>query len=264
MQTEINIKAKGNIKIEYKTVTFKTDLLTNTDFKNVLDNWKHNGYDTDGVYEIDNNINYNGHKAMRIFENANSTSFFGPTQILKVKLDSAKRYELSAYFYRDGTSSYGDLNNIIRMYATLGDENGIKESWLKLDNAGTVNNSTCLESECFSLNKNTLTNKTWTYVSATSYPGNPSVGTTGINLIYNFSIDYLAGGNKNSTSNIWIAMPHLYEIEEKSIRKGNKIENLPIPTKEGYTFTGWFTDIYGGEKINENEIIKINEIQNPQ
>ena len=39
-------------------------------------------------------------------------------------------------------------------------------------------------------------------------------GTNDANLIYKFSIDYLAGGNKNSASNIWIAIPHIYEIEK--------------------------------------------------
>lgn len=48
-------------------------------------------------------------------------------------------------------------------------------------------------------------------------------------------------------------MLHIYETEEKSIRKGNKIKNLPTPAKEGYTFTGWFTDAYSEDKINENK-----------
>ena len=42
----------------------------------------------------------------------------------------------------------------------------------------------------------------------------------------------------------------------KSIGKGHKIRNLQTPAKEGYTFTGWFTDVYSENKINENEIIK--------
>ena len=72
------------------------------------------------------------------------------------------------------------------------------------------------------------------------------------NLIRIFSIDYLATSLRTETSNIWVALPSFYEVEEKEVKKYSKIGTLPVATKEGYTFDGWYTDEFDGEKIDEN------------
>ena len=41
----------------------------------------------------------------------------------------------------------------------------------------------------------------------------------------------------------------------RTVRKGSSVGSLPIPTREGYLFDGWFTDETDGSEIDENEII---------
>lgn len=41
----------------------------------------------------------------------------------------------------------------------------------------------------------------------------------------------------------------------RAIEEGKKIGTLPVPTKAGYKFDGWFTSSTGGDKIDENTII---------
>ena len=50
--------------------------------------------------------------------------------------------------------------------------------------------------------------------------------------------------------------------ESRSVNYGEKIGKLPVPTREGYLFSGWYTAIQNssinGTKINENFIVKDN------
>lgn len=42
---------------------------------------------------------------------------------------------------------------------------------------------------------------------------------------------------------------------EREVKTGDPIGFLPVPTRDGYLFDGWFTDPDGGTKIDENTII---------
>ena len=48
------------------------------------------------------------------------------------------------------------------------------------------------------------------------------------------------------------------EVENITKEYGSKIGTLPIPTFEGYDFVGWFTQLSGGEQINEMTLITTN------
>ena len=48
------------------------------------------------------------------------------------------------------------------------------------------------------------------------------------------------------------------EVENITKEYGSKIGTLPIPTFEGYDFVGWFTQLSGGEPINEMTLITTN------
>ncbi|MBP5684133.1 MAG: InlB B-repeat-containing protein [Bacilli bacterium] len=42
----------------------------------------------------------------------------------------------------------------------------------------------------------------------------------------------------------------------KSLNKGEEYGDFPIPIRNGYTFDGWFTELYEGEEVNSAEILK--------
>lgn len=46
--------------------------------------------------------------------------------------------------------------------------------------------------------------------------------------------------------------------ESLTICYGSKYQQLPTPTKENYTFTGWYTSLTGGDKIISNSIFDDN------
>lgn len=249
----ISLNAKGNIKVVYKTVSFTTELIINNDFENGFDGWGYNGIPEEFTCEVDENIKYNDKKVIRLYEQENSTGYNGPNYyIVKRKLDLNKKYELSAMFYRDSTSVYGDLNNYVRMYATLGDENKTYQTWLKMDKNSFMSKE-CAFGACLVINSQTLPDKTWTLISGV---GNNQVGATITTpYIWKFNIDYYNGGPA-LTSNIWVSDIHFHEIEEKSVRKGSKVGTLPIATMDGYTFTGWYTEENGGVQVTSDTVIK--------
>lgn len=45
--------------------------------------------------------------------------------------------------------------------------------------------------------------------------------------------------------------------EPRNIFFGSEYGELPVPTRSGYTFTGWWTDIDSGERINESSKVNI-------
>ena len=47
-------------------------------------------------------------------------------------------------------------------------------------------------------------------------------------------------------------------ISQKEFNIGEKFGELPIPTKSGYTFDGWYTEISGGTKIEETTMVSKN------
>lgn len=239
--TNINITAKGNIKEVYKTVSFKTQLLENNTFENGSEGWEYNGCSS-GSFEVSDTVTYNGYKSVRIYENGGDIYCWnGIKQSIYRAFDTSKKYEISLYAYRDASSTFGDLNNRIREYVSLGDESSSSSStWIYLEKSRSSNIGIT----------NDIPNQTWTYFEDygnravhSSYPSN---------LIRIFSIDYLATSLRTETSNIWVALPSFYEVEEKEVKKYSKIGTLPVATKEGYTFDGWYTDEFDGEKIDEN------------
>ena len=240
--TNLNITARGNIKNVYHTVSFKTQLLENNTFEEGAENWEYSGCAGEGGFEISDAVTYNGHKSVRIYENNGGIHCWnGIRQNVEKEFNEEKKYEISLYMKRDSTSIFGDLNNTIREYASLGDEKINYPVWIFLEKRKT--------SEINITNNNLIDNE-WTYIS--DYGNRPSNDDYSNNFIRTFNIDYLAREARTEASNVWIALPSLYEVEEKQIKKYNKIGTLPVAGKEGYTFTGWYTDEFNGEKIDEN------------
>ena len=238
--TNLNITAKGNIKSVYQTVSFKTQLLENNTFENGSEDWNKNGCDS-GNFEISDTVTYNGYSSVRIYEDGgNVYCWNGIYQQIHRIFDTSKKYEISLYAYRDSSSTFGDLNNTIREYVALGDETGSGEAWIYLENS---------RYSAINITSDIVPNQTWTYIE--DY-GNRGTNSLSSDFIRSFQIDYLADYVRTETSNIWIALPSFYEVEEKEVKKYSKIGTLPVATKDGYTFVGWYTDEFAGEKIDEN------------
>ncbi len=64
-----------------------------------------------------------------------------------------------------------------------------------------------------------------------------------------------ANGGSLSSSSGW-TLSSDFKTASKEISYGEKISTLPVATKTGYTFAGWFTDITGGSQIDENTIMR--------
>lgn len=60
----------------------------------------------------------------------------------------------------------------------------------------------------------------------------------------NISISFDANGGICSTGN-------------KTVTYGSKYGDLPVPTKNGYTFDGWFTENVGGTEIKSSDVVEI-------
>ncbi len=240
-QTNINITAKGNIKVLFQKVKFKTQLLENNTFENGISNWDKYGCSSGG-YEVSSTVKYNGYNSMRVFENSGSqvSCWNGIAQKLNRSYDTTKTYETSAYVYRDSTSTYGDLNNKIRIYHNMLKDGASVSGWLYMNNS---------KSSAIEITKNRLIDKTWVYIE--DFNKGIISGVKG-DAIWGYRFDYSATAVRDSASSVWIALPKFFEVEEKEIRKFSKIGQLPSANKAGYTFAGWYTEESGGEKIDEN------------
>lgn len=161
-------------------------------------------------------------------------------QKLGRRYDTSKVYETSAYFYRDSSSAYGDLNNELRMYESLSKDGVNVQGWLYMENSkwGSI-----------SITKDKLTDKNWVYIE--DFNTGKISGVVG-DTTSRFHIDYNAAKVRDYKSSVWVALPSFYEVEEKEFRKFSKIGQLPSANKEGYTFVGWYTEETGGERIDEN------------
>ena len=63
-----------------------------------------------------------------------------------------------------------------------------------------------------------------------------------------FTLKYTVTFNSNGGS----------DVDSIQVPYNTAIGELPVPTKEGYEFAGWFTDLSGGEKITEDTVITTN------
>lgn len=43
--------------------------------------------------------------------------------------------------------------------------------------------------------------------------------------------------------------------EEKTVEKGDQVGSLPVPTRTGFAFAGWYTEVSGGNRIKETQEI---------
>lgn len=208
--TNINLSAKGNVKVVLKTVCFHTELLENNNFDSGLDNWNIAVCDNASV-TLDTEKKYNNKNTVRVYEKSNDGGcgcWNGFGQTVKRKFDMSKTYELHADIYRDADSTYGDLNNILRVYAGIGSGDGGSANWIKLKGSNTAS---------INITTNNLPNTSWKQFI--DYGNTPTRYDLPYDYIHYFNIDYHACYVRESPSNVWVSSPHFHEIEEKMLEK---------------------------------------------
>ena len=240
--TNLTITAKANIKDVYHVVNFKTQLLENRTFENDTDGWIKGGCSS-GSFEVSTDRKYENYNSVTIYEDGgNKGCWNGIYQDVTRPFDTTKKYTISFYAYRDSNYVNGDLNNLFRVYGTLGDETATKDAWIYLEKSKTTH---------IPFDKNLLTDRSWIYYEDS---GNRAVGSQASmgSYLKVFRMDYLATADRTEKSNVWISLPSLFEIETKEVRKYSKLGTLPVPIKTGYVFDGWYTDEFEGTKVDEN------------
>ena len=230
--TNITLTASGNIKDVYHTVSFKTNLIKNSTLE-TLDGW----IPAASTLTIDENLKYQGFNSVRIYE-ANSFSWSGiNSKEIITPYKSNQLYEMSVYAYRDSSSEYGDLNTVLRGYTPA----------VKTADIPNWDGYLCTYYHYININTSVLPDRTWKQFKSQF----TTAVTSDCNYFDHYRLDYNATKEQVS-SNIWIALPSFYEINQKQVKKYTKLGELPVATKEGYIFTGWYSEEYGGEKVNED------------
>ena len=110
-----------------------------------------------------------------------------------------------------------------------------------------------------------ITSPTFTLKNPTKV-GHTFLGWTGSNsntAQTNVTISNGSIGNKNYIAN-WLVNTYTIHFNpnggslsssDKTVKYGQNYGDLPVPTKEGYIFNGWFTAINGGVLVNSSSIM---------
>ncbi|MEI3507906.1 MAG: InlB B-repeat-containing protein [Bacilli bacterium] len=239
--TNLSITAKGNIKDVYHKVRFKTQLVENNTLE-TIDGWEGQAA---GDIQFDKELKYKNYNSIRV-SSSGSPEYRGIRSIETIRFNYKpnQTYQQTVYIYRDSNSKYGDMNADLRMYLPS----------VRSFEGTTANSNVCTYNHYITVNKSKLNDKSWSFYS--SEFKTPALENTECKLFERWRMDYYGAGSK-ATSNVWIALPSFYEVEIKEIKKYHKVGTLPVASKEGYTFDGWYTDEFEGTKIDENyEITK--------
>ena len=144
------------------------------------------------------------------------TSITIPNSVIKID---------SGVFYKVGNqiTLYLELNSYAETYAK---ENNLKYEYIKIsENNNDNNNSNNDNSNNNNNNSNNNTNNT-----------------NNNNVAVNINVTFNANGGKVSTS-------------KKAVTVGSKYGSLPIATRSGYVFNGWYTAKSGGTKVTADSVV---------
>lgn len=131
-------------------------------------------------------------------------------------------------------------------FAKLGDKTGYEFAGWKLSTDGAAYNY-------YMVGENGGEWGVWLYSDADGADGNFVPFTEGFSLYltaaytantYTVKFDLNYEGSTGNPSNIKVTYDSVYGI-------------LPVPTRNGYTFDGWFTEQEGGTQITANDVVKI-------
>lgn len=221
------------------TYDWNYNFAKNGDFTDGLDYWSA----LEGAsINIDDTKTYNGKPSLHILSTATSFSGVGNDyQGFEVnKYPYGHDYLFHACFYKDSDDPDGGVTQPIRMYIGYIKSNG-RQTYTGISASGTN----------FNYIKDNLVEDSWACFSQTfNLPDNGLDDKTNKSL----RIDSYDQGTIN---NCWIADVQLRVNDKVKYTYNTAITTFPTdPTRDGYTFEGWYTDPYGGTQVNTNLVVR--------
>ena len=213
------------------------NFIKNGDFNDGLNHWD---ILNNAQISIDRNITYNGKASMHVLTSTDNWSGVGNDyqSYEKEVYPFEHNYRFHGCFYKDSTSQGGGVNQAIRMYIGFYDSEGNQS------HIGIGNNT-----DMGRIMKN-LKEKEWVcfdedeYLSDNNYPDKTNKS---------FRVDNF---NQQLVNNYWMADLSLKIVDKEEYEYNTTITELPTPEREGYTFAGWYTDQYGGTKIEVGQVVR--------
>lgn len=224
--TSATARTTSSPKITYN---WNFNFVKNGDFTDGLEHWDSMEHAT---IEIDKNITYNGKPSMHILTTTtNYSGIANDYQDFTInEYPYGHSYLFHGCFYKDSTSAGGGVNQPIRMYIGY------------IDSSGSAKYSG-LATRDFTKIQNSLIEKQWVCLDdIVNIPENNIDNKTNKSL-------RLDNHNLKLINNYWVADLALNIVEEREYSYNTSITELPTPERDGYTFDGWYTDPYGGTKV---------------
>lgn len=221
------------------TYDWNYNFAKNGNFADGLDYWT--GLDG-GTITLDNDIRYNGEPSVNVYTTTQNYSGIGNDyqNFEENKYPYGHDYLFHACFYKDSESPNGGVNQPIRMYIGVISSQGTNK-YIGIS-VGT---------QSFTYIKDSLKEKEWVcFTDVFNVPDNGLDNKTNKSL----RID---NHNQGLINNFWIADVQLRITDRVQYTYNTAITNFPDdPTRDGYTFEGWYTDPYGGTKVENTLVVK--------
>ena len=241
---QANSSAQARVTTQ-PTITYdwNYNYVKNGDFSDGLDYWS----SQDGAtINIDNTKTYNGKPSLHILTSSSDYSGVGNDyQSFTInQYPYGYDYLYHACFYKDSDDTNGGVTQPIRMYighiTSQGNQHYI--------GFGAVNSTV-------NLIKDAMKEKEWSCLSKIfNLPDNGLDNKTNKSLRID---DHIQG----TVNNYWVADVQLRIVNQVQYNYNSQITTFPTnPTRDGYTFEGWYTDPYGGTQVNTSQVVRESQI----
>lgn len=222
------------------TYDWNYNFINNGNFEDGLEAWT--SYRT-AQLTIDYNNTFNGKPSVNIY--TSTENYSGISQNLNVNLNNYINdytFNLSGCFYKDDNSSGGGVNEPIRYYIHYKDTEGT------LRNLGMSTNGPGKKD--YNYIKDNFINQNWVCLY-NEFTLPKSIDFQEDNFLH------VDGHNLSVNDNFWIANLELIIKNKVQYTYKSTISSFPIPpTRDGYTFDGWYTDPYGGTQVTTSLVVR--------
>lgn len=211
----------------------------NGDFEDGLDYWTAIDIST---INVDNTITYNGKHSLHVLtSNARFSGVGNDYQAWDMnKYPYGHDYLFHACFYKDSEDANGGVTQPIRMYIGVKNSNG-NQSYRGIGTGGSE----------VPLIQNSMKEKEWVCVDKIM-----NIEDNGIEDKTNKSLR-IDNHDLGTVNNYWIADVQLRINDQVQYTYNTAIGTFPAnPTREGYTFAGWYTDPYGGTQVTTSLVVR--------
>lgn len=220
------------------TYDWNFNFANNGDFEEGLNHWDA----VNSSIDIDSAVTYNGKPSLHVLTTTENWSGVGNDyQSFEInKYPYGHDYLFHACFYKDSESADGGVNQPIRFYLGYINSNN-EQSHIGI---GAKNE------DLYTI-QNGLEEKKWVCFSKIS-----NLPDNGLDNKNNKSLR-IDNHNQGLINNFWVADVQLRITDRVQYTYNTAITNFPDdPTRDGYTFEGWYTDPYGGTKVDNTLVVR--------